>query len=870
MQGDSLSVQTPSGPAFLRFVEPIVAVLRELGQPASASDVTNRVMDRLALTEAERQGVTKNGQSRVRNQIAWARFYLAEAAILSSPGHGQWALTDQGRAAALDESSVLTLFKTVQARIRERKANGPFTPEVLRDEYLRFHEQLDEEDGVGRLVTVVSRIAKTPDGELASRDRQEQLWSLDELASVGTGNSVGVGEVTADPAFVQALLAVRTQPLASDPIGRAHELQRSYDELLGLVHPRHSSRRPMAKLARIFSGFFPRDTHTIYAGRLVARLTQRVLGDGSFSLIEGMVRVRARLRDVLGQETGLEEDAQRARFCWYLANLETAGSADEANVELTHPPGDPPDGEVGPPLVPWPFARQRRGLTAVKGYADAFRAVVNACWHGATPDELVVSLRESVGLRQLSELSCKQHIGTVRSFRFVAVDTNGAWHPTDDGRALVDDERPDLLVERFLVETYGLALVLRDLRAGPLTRADQMRLIRERYPAWTNDFGPSSLTAWASNLGLTEELPDKRRALTSYGRAWDARLPDVLPPGPPVVVSGPHPSPVPPQLPPTFGAIYADMRQNLKGFVLDEAQVRSLHVALTCHPHKHFVLLSGLSGTGKTELLRQYGRSVARCLELDPDSHVLVAAVAPDWRDPTGLLGYLNPLRGTATWQRQPALELLLEADANPTRPYFLILDEMNLAQVEHYFAPFLSAMESLDGKSRLHLHEEDGDVDGVPSSIPWPGNLFIGGTLNLDESVHPVSDKVLDRAFTLEFWEVDLAAFLASVAVAEGTKSVLLQLHVVLRKVRRHFGYRTAREVVAFTTHADGEAAMLDQAIFSKVLPKLRGADSPALRQALADAEKICASSKLARCAEKLREMQLRLHETGVTRFWS
>src|SRR5690606_14047711 len=104
----------------------------------------------------------------------------------------------------------------------------------------------------------------------------------------------------------------------------------------------------------------------------------------------------------------------------------------------------------------------------------------------------------------------------------------------------------------------------------------------------------------------------------------------------------------------------------------------------------------------------------------------------------------------------EPALRLLLDAEAHPDVPYFLVLDEMNLARVEHYFAPFLSAMESTQDPS-IQIHAHDERVNGVPPRVRWPNNLRIGGTVNMDETTHPFSDKVLDRAFTLEFWEVDL-----------------------------------------------------------------------------------------------------------------
>ena len=102
------------GPEFLRFVAPIVETLKELGSSGTAGEVTDRVIERLKMSEAEQETTTSNGQSRVRNQIAWARFYLVKAGYLDSSQHGVWALTELGRGARLDPESILQLFKLVQ------------------------------------------------------------------------------------------------------------------------------------------------------------------------------------------------------------------------------------------------------------------------------------------------------------------------------------------------------------------------------------------------------------------------------------------------------------------------------------------------------------------------------------------------------------------------------------------------------------------------------------------------------------------------------------------------------------------------------------------------------------------------------------
>lgn len=115
-----MASKKPRGPAFLRYVAPIVETLRELGNSGTADEVTDRVIERLRLSEREQEETTSNGQSRVRNQIAWARFYLAKAGLLDASRRGVWALTDAGRKCATDAESVHAMFKSVQRQFPRR------------------------------------------------------------------------------------------------------------------------------------------------------------------------------------------------------------------------------------------------------------------------------------------------------------------------------------------------------------------------------------------------------------------------------------------------------------------------------------------------------------------------------------------------------------------------------------------------------------------------------------------------------------------------------------------------------------------------------------------------------------------------------
>jgi restriction system protein len=110
-------MEKAKGPQFLRFCIPIVETLQELGGSGQPKEVTDTVLERLHISEREQAQTLKNGSSRVRNQVAWARFYLAKADVLDASRRGVWALTEKGRTVHLSSNAVAQLFKDVQANL---------------------------------------------------------------------------------------------------------------------------------------------------------------------------------------------------------------------------------------------------------------------------------------------------------------------------------------------------------------------------------------------------------------------------------------------------------------------------------------------------------------------------------------------------------------------------------------------------------------------------------------------------------------------------------------------------------------------------------------------------------------------------------
>jgi hypothetical protein len=313
---------------------------------------------------------------------------------------------------------------------------------------------------------------------------------------------------------------------------------------------------------------------------------------------------------------------------------------------------------------------------------------------------------------------------------------------------------------------------------------------------------------------------------------------------------------------------------------------------ITCLP-KPFILLAGLSGTGKTRFVKEQ----ALATKVTENNHCLVS-VRPDWHEPSDLLGYVSRMNGSPEYVCTKVLDFIIKAwqvvapEAEESgygelnysaEPFWLCLDEMNLAPVEQYFADYLSVLESrkfdregyfcealLDSNLLRDLTTGGGNVQSelglknnnglwqcfLNHGIAIPPNLIVAGTVNMDETTHGFSRKVIDRAFTFDFGEFfpnDFDSFfepvsqpktfsyslniqatkedLSATSDADGEKSIafLKAANGILNQTPFELAYRALNElllqVACFNPSSDAQLqAVWDDFLMAKVLPRIDG----------------------------------------------
>jgi 5-methylcytosine-specific restriction enzyme B len=439
-------------------------------------------------------------------------------------------------------------------------------------------------------------------------------------------------------------------------------------------------------------------------------------------------------------------------------------------------------------------------------------------------------------------------------------DMTGVYITLNQGVTKLRQEVGSLEARRQLQElARQIRQIIPDLKQRGFALDDQIDLRSEGLGA---QYEPSTIAYKLYEAGHVPEDPeiaqDVEVLLEAYAKALQRRLPRVdSPPS--------HESPNEFDRPSALQELLQAIES--AGFVYEPWQIASYVTALRTKP---FVIVAGVTGTGKSKLPTVVARFTGGRSDVIP--------VRPDWTDSADVLGYVD-LQGVFRPGR--LLQVVKTATVEQSHHWTFVIDELNLARVEQYFAEVLSCIEDRHPAPTggfttrplltLQLKQED----QAWSELALPPNLAIVGTVNMDETTHGFSRKVLDRAFTLELSDIDLTRWIAATSTPAVTSwpvaawypraislaglppltpletdaiekviALLTTVNGFLQQAQLHVGYRTRDEIALYVLHAtDVESAFvtragdkvdpIDLTLHMKILPRLVGG-SAAVRRAV------------------------------------
>ena len=569
---------------------------------------------------------------------------------------------------------------------------------------------------------------------------QQRLWENGSVANIGPGQSVTVVGAYADERLAKVLWNAKGSLKELTTEQRGDRLQALYDQVLLLVHPHYTPRRPKARLVRLMAAMFPEDMTCLMDGGRTWAL-QRTLGiarlPGDF--IAQNPPLRDYIEEVVGPAATNAEKAERAIFSWFLWEE----FVDKPEIGQTPPPPRLGKADAVPAFSLLPASAQRRSLACVKDNVGLLVAMLREAEQGISRPELIQAiLAEAPQLNANSaSITISQAMGGLGLLRL----DSGSYRPTERGRDMLAVPDPVQVLRGPLIgRVFGMGHLLLMVRREPgkLRTTEAATRLMHLVPTWTSAQPGAYLVAWAKVAGLVQ-LEDtgsgSKLVLTEDGEDYAAALPDNFESMWQIQETA---SLLPEADPPTAkdAATYGAPDIVAEGCFLP---IKEIEAAVALLRRKKNLILQGPPGTGKTWLAKRLGYALMGARDLE---RLVAVQFQPSLSYEDFVRGWRPDGDGGLRLVDGVFLDTVRAARDDPKRPHVLVIEEINRGNPAQILGEMLTLIE--DSKRTPEEALRLAYPAHPDERVHVPDNLYIIGTMNLADRSLALVDLALRRRF--------------------------------------------------------------------------------------------------------------------------
>ena len=445
------------------------------------------------------------------------------------------------------------------------------------------------------LEAFIGEVHNATPADLRNRPLLERIWDDNPVAAVGNG-TVKMAPALDDEEFVSWFSQLAVLKLPEDASKAEVELTGIYDEMMSRLQAL-CGRTPRLKANRVLCALFP-DHFTTIADVGALRYVYREMGGSRKDHpVHAHLTIRRSVDEALGPVSSSDPLDGPRRMClpWMLYERVASDQPSEGAV--------PAPSEVRH-LTPLPATLRRKGLTAMKGGFQTLLGLLPPLDEGLTKDEFIALISQVNP--DLADRSHAPFINVVAREFDLCVREGDLYRLSARGINLLESQDPQELADHLLTRVLSIDHVIHRLAKGPASKTDLVTMLQRVNPGWTSLYAPTAQLGWLVSLGAIVAAADRQYRLTELGQRWSELVtwePEFLP-KPAETIEELRTSvdeairaiqlPAWPELSARLKALTGDRLR------FDEALVRQLHAGLWFHPVRHFAILTGLSGSGKS------------------------------------------------------------------------------------------------------------------------------------------------------------------------------------------------------------------------------------------------------------------------------